>query len=259
MSKIVDSIYHIRQLDELARKDTAIHSIHPIPQLLTTIIYLITVASFGRYEISGLLPFVIYPMVLILVAELPLGPILKRLLMVEPLIIGIGILNPIFDPKGWITFASIMIKCGLTVTTGLVLVATTGLDKIAQALRTLKVPSIFVLQLLLTFRYISVLIEELARMVRAYSLRGPGQKGVGLKDSGSFAGQLLLRTFDRAQRVYDAMRLRGFNGEYYSSGKSNVEFKHIMYLILWSLFFIVARLYDIPAFLGWLIEGVSHQ
>jgi cobalt/nickel transport system permease protein len=44
--------------------------------------------SFDRYEISGLLPFVMYPMVLILLAELPAKPILKRLLMVEPLIIG---------------------------------------------------------------------------------------------------------------------------------------------------------------------------
>lgn len=104
MSRIVDSIYNIRLLDDLARKDTVIHRIHPVPKLLATIVYLIVVVSFDRYEISGLLPFVMYPMVLILLAELPAKPILKRLLMVEPLIIGIGILNPIFDPRGWTTF-----------------------------------------------------------------------------------------------------------------------------------------------------------
>ena len=258
MSKIVDSIYNIRLLDDLARKDTIIHKLHPVSKLLTTFVYLIVVVSFNRYEISGLLPFVIYPMVLILLAELPAMPILKRLLMAEPLIIGIGILNPLFDPRGWITFASIMIKCALTVTTCLILVSTTGMDKIAQALRTLKVPNIFVLQLLLTFRYISVLIEELARMLRAYGLRAPRQKGVKLKDSGSFAGQLLLRTFDRAQRVYDSMRLRGFNGEYHSYGKSNVMWKDIVYLAAWSLFFIFGKFYDMPALLGSLVEGVIH-
>lgn len=258
MSKIVDSIYNIRLLDELSQKDTAIHSIHPISKLFTTIIYLIVVASFNRYEISGLLPLIMYPMVLILLAELPVSPILKRLLMVEPLIIGIGILNPLFDPSGWIIFASIMIKSGLTVTACLILVSTTGLDKIAQALRALKVPSLFVLQLLLTFRYISVLIEELARMMRAYSLRAPQQRGVSLKDSGSFVGQLLLRTFDRAQRIYHAMKLRGFNGEYHSYDQSNVKLKDMMYIIAWSIFFIAARVYNIPAFLGLLIEGVGH-
>ena len=54
MSKIVDSIYNIRQLDDLARKDTAIHRIHPVPKLLVTVVYLIVVTSLGRYEISGL-------------------------------------------------------------------------------------------------------------------------------------------------------------------------------------------------------------
>lgn len=258
MSKIVDSIYNIRLLDDLARKDTVIHRIHPVSNLLATFMYLIVVVSFNRYEISGLLPFVIYPMVIILLAELPAMLILKRLLMVEPLIIGIGILNPLFDPRGWITFASIMIKSALTVTTCLALVSTTGMDKIAQALRTLRVPNIFVLQLLLTFRYISVLIEELARMLRAYGLRAPRQKGVKLKDSGSFAGQLLLRTFDRAKRVYDSMRLRGFNGEYHSYDKSSVRWKDIIYLAALSLIFIFARYYDIPSFLGSLVEGVGH-
>jgi len=250
MSKIVDSIYNIRQLDDLARKDTAIHRIHPVPKLLVTIVYLIVVTSFGRYEISGLFPLVIYPMVLVLLAEIPAAVIFKRLLMVEPLIIGIGILNPLFDPRGWITFASIMIKCGLTVTACLVLVSTTGLDKIAQALRKLKVPGIFVLQLVLTFRYISLLIEELARMVRAYSLRAPQQKGVRLKDSGSFVGQLLLRTYDRAQRVYDSMKLRGFAGDYRSYAKTRVTWDDIIFLLSWISFFIIARLFDIPGLLG---------
>lgn len=258
MSKIVDSIYNIRQLDDLARKDTAIHRIHPVPKLLVTVAYLIVVTSFGRYEISGLLPLVIYPMVLILLAEIPAVSILKRLLMAEPIIIGIGILNPLFDPRGWITFASIIIKCGLTVTACLVLVSTTGLDKIAQALRTLKVPSIFVLQLVLTFRYISLLVEELARMVRAYALRAPQQKGVRLKDSGSFVGQLLLRTFDRAQRVYDSMKLRGFTGDYHSYEKKRVTRNDIIYLLAWSSFFIIARVYNIPGLLGLLFKWVSN-
>jgi len=258
VSKIMDSIYNIRLLDELARKETMIHKIHPVSKLLTTMVYLFVVVSFDRYEISGLLPFVLFPMVLILLAELPVKPIFKRLLFVEPLIIGIGILNPLFDPRGWTTFASIMIKCALTVTACLILVSTTGLDKIAQALRTLRVPSLFVLQLILTFRYISVLIEELAVMVRAYVLRTPQQKGIRLKDSGAFAGQLLLRSFNRAQNVYIAMKLRGFHGEYHAYSSADIKWKDIIYLLAWSLFFIVARMYNVPEFLGFLIEGMNH-
>jgi len=256
MSKISDSIFNIRLLDDLARKDTSIHRMHPVIKVLSTVAYLIAVVSFDRYEISGLLPFIFYPMILMLAADIPAPPIFKRLLMVEPLIVGVGILNPLFDPRGWITFLSIMIKSALTVTACLVLVATTGMDKIGQALRALKVPRIFVLQLLLTFRYIFLLAEELARMMRAYSLRAPRQKGIRMSDFGSFAGQLLLRTFDKAQRVYDSMRLRGFAGDYHSGSWQPVRFKGMLFLAAWSLFFVIARIWDIPAAIGTLLREV---
>jgi len=47
-------------------------------------------------------------------------------------------------------------------------------------------------------------------------LRSPlqNENGIHIKDWGAFAGQLVLRTFDRAQRVYQAMCVRGFTGEY---------------------------------------------
>ena len=99
------------------------------------------VVSFGRYEIASLLPFVFYPVLIFAFAEIPLAPILKRILLVTPFIIGIGILNPVFDQqtlflwivisRGWLTFLSILIKSGLTVTVSLLLIATTGMDRLA--------------------------------------------------------------------------------------------------------------------------------
>lgn len=119
----------------------------------------------------------------------------------------------------------------------------------------LGVPKAFVLQLLLTYRYISVLIEEVYRMQRAYALRAPGQRGIHYKAWGSFAGQLLLRTFDRAQRVYQAMNLRGFQGEYHSGKLQGFTGGDLTYVLLWSLFFILGRIYNIPLLLGALFGG----
>ena len=65
MANITQSLYNIRFLDELAEKQTVIHKIHPLAKLLTTMIYLIVVVSFGKYEISGLLPLVFYPVIII--------------------------------------------------------------------------------------------------------------------------------------------------------------------------------------------------
>lgn len=267
MANVINSIYNMRLLDDLAQKETGLHKLHPLVKLLTTMIYLIVVISFEKYDISSLLPFIFYPVLIFAFGELPVVPIIKRILIVGPLIIGIGILNPVFDrntiivggmviSRGWITFLSIFIKGGLTVTASILLIATTGMDRFAAALRMLKVPKIFVLQLLLTYRYISVLIEEVSKMQRAYSLRAPREKGVRLSVWGSFAGQLLLRTFDRAERVYQSMSLRGFTGEYNTGDIAKVTFKDFTYLGAWSLFFIIGRIYNIPMLIGSLFTGV---
>ena len=234
---------------------------------MTTVIYLTVVVSFGRYEISALLPLVFYPVVIIALAELPPGQVLKRIGWVLPIVIGIGIFNPVFDhqtaaimgfeiSRGWLTFWSIFIKCVLTVAAGVLLVATTGMERIGSALRMVWVPRIFVLQLLLTYRYISVLGVELARMLRAYSLRAPGQKGIKRQAWGSFTGSLLLRCYDRAQRVYTAMCLRGFAGEYNTGDIARAGRRDLRFLAGWSLFFIAARIYDLPWLLGSLLTGV---
>ncbi|HBC94953.1 MAG TPA: cobalt ECF transporter T component CbiQ [Pelotomaculum sp.] len=267
MSTIMRSIYDMRLLDDLARKETVIHRIHPLVKLLTTVVYLTVVVSFGKYEIGSLLPLFFYPVMVLALAELPLKPILLRIVLIEPLIIGIGILNPLFDhqvvylggmalSRGWITFFSIFIKCGLTVTAALLLIATTGMDRLAAALRMLKIPRVFVLQLLLTYRYISVLMEEVSRIVRAYSLRAPGQKGVHRSAWGPLAGQLILRTFDRAQRVYEAMCLRGFTGEYHTGDCEKIKVRDFAYLAGWVSFFAIAKIYNIPMLIGSWLTGV---
>lgn len=269
MSKIVNSLYNIRLLDDLARKETYIHRIHPLAKLLTTVVYLTMVVSFGRYEIGSLLPFLFYPVLLFTLGDLPVAPILKRIMIVGPFIVGIGILNPLFDhqvmvvggvtiSRGWATFFSILIKCVLTVTAALLLIATTGVDRLAGALRMLKIPRLFVLQFLLTYRYISVLVEEVVRMLRAYSLRAPEQKGIHRSVWGSFAGQLILRTFERAQHVYQAMCLRGFTGEYNTGGNAGFKAADLVYLSGWVLFFAMARIYNIPMLIGLLITGVGR-
>jgi len=267
MSNMMDTIFDIRLLDDLARKETVVHRIHPLVKLLTTVIYLTVVVSFGRYEIIGLLPLLFFPVLLITLAELPIRPILKRMLFAAPFVIGIGILNPVFDhqvfvvgglmlSRGWITFVSVFLKCVLTVGATLLLIATTGMDRLASALRMLKIPRLFVLQLLLTYRYISVMMEEVSLIWRAYSLRAPRQKGIHRRVWGPLIGQLILRTFERAQRVYQAMCLRGFEGEYNTGGHVRITVWDIAYLIGWSLFFTLARIYNIPMLIGVLLTGV---
>ena len=148
MKNGIDFIYSMRFTDDLAQKKSLIHELHPTTKLITTIIYIIVVISFDKYEVSGLLSFILYPVVIISLGEIPPIPIIKKILIVEPFIIGIGILNLIFNNEvliigeisismGWIMFLSIFIKSTLTVMASILLIATTGMDKLAMALRML--------------------------------------------------------------------------------------------------------------------------
>ncbi|MEL1136286.1 cobalt ECF transporter T component CbiQ [Desulfitobacterium sp. THU1] len=265
MANMMDTVFDMRLLDDLSGKDTVIHRVHPLAKLLTTLLYIIVVVSFDRFEILGLLPLVFFPVLVISLGELPLAPIMKRMLLAAPFALGIGILNPFFDQqvfmvggitlsRGWITFMSILIKCVLTVSAALLLIATTGMDKLGSALRLLKIPKLFVLQLLLTYRYISVLLEEVSTIWRAYSLRAPQQKGINRKVWGPLIGQLLLRTYERAQRVYQSMCLRGFKGEYNTGEQQKPAGKDFVYMLSWGVFFILTKSFNIPMLLGSLLN-----
>ena len=90
-------------------------------------------------------------------------------------------------------------------------------------------------------------------MALAYRLRSNGEKGIRMKDMGSFLGQLLLRSFDRAERVYTAMACRGFSGRY-SEQKKPMALRDWLLLAaacgaVWLL-----RRYDLTA-LGGLLMG----
>lgn len=266
MAGVTQSLDSLHLLDGLAEKKSIIHRVHPLSKLLVTFIYLVVLVSFDKYEITGLLSLFFYPVILFSLADIPVLPMIKRLLVVEPLLLGIGILNPLLEShtitfwgftlsQGWLTFASIILKGSLAVTASLLLVATTGMNRIAAALRMLRIPPLFILQLLLLYRYIWVLMEEVGRVLRAYSLRAPRQKGVHPSVWGSLAGQLLLRTLDRAQRVYQSMCLRGFRGEFPANSIPPLRLNDWGYTLGWTLFFILARLVNLPALMGLLFTG----
>jgi cobalt/nickel transport system permease protein len=268
MPNIINSLYNIHYLEDLSNKKTFVHRIHPVIKLITVLIYLISISSFDRYEISGLLPFFFFPIFIFITGEIPVIPILKRVIYAEPFIICIGILSPFFDKNifilsgitfsaGWLVLISIIIKCSMTITAALLFMATTGIDRIAMSLRIVKFPRIFVLQFLLTYRYITVLIEEVSRTMNAYALRSFSKKGVGIKSWGSLPGQILLRTFDRAERIYVAMCVRGFDGKFKTGFMKKPALKDYLFAILWISLFIFSRFVNIPDMLGLLMTGVK--
>ena len=67
-----------------------------------------------------------------------------------------------------------------------VVCSTAAADSVCAALRKVHVPDMMVTLLLLTYRYVGMMIEEVGVMYDAYMLRAPGQKGIHVSAWGSF-------------------------------------------------------------------------
>lgn len=267
MPKIDSAFFDIGYLDTLSYQDTPIHRLDPRSKLIVTLVFIVTIVSCDRYEISGLLGFFIFPVVMIARGNLPVGYLLKKLLMVAPFAFFVGVFNPLFDREivisfqafdisgGWLSFFSILLRFTLTVSAALILIATSGFPRVCLALEKLKAPRVFAVQLLFLYRYIFVLTGEALRLVRARALRTFDGKGGGVRVAGSMIGHLLLRTMSRARRIHLAMLCRGFDGEIRTLRPLHATGRDVGFVIFWLAVFILLRLYDLTEAVSLLLVG----
>lgn len=266
MSRIEGALRDLHSLEALALRDTAGARLDARAKVLTTVVFIVTVVSFDRYTVAALLPLAAYPMLLAVLGEVPAAPVLRKLALASPFAAMVGLANPLLDrapllafgdttiAAGWVSFASILLRFALTVSAALVLVACTDMHALCAALGRLGVPRVFTAQLLFLFRYAFVLGAEAAQMATARTLRACGRPAT-LASYGPLLGHLLLRAFERAQRVHLAMTARGFDGELRSLRELRWTARDTRFVLGWCAFFALVRGFDLPQRLGSLLLG----
>ncbi len=269
MSTVAAGLSALDRLDRLARLDTPVHRVDPRAKVVTTAVFIVCVVSSAKYDVLGLLPFAVFPVVLAAEGDLPLGFLGKLLLIASPFALVMGAFNPVFDREvvahagslpitgGWVSYASIILRFALTVAAALVLTATTSFAGVCLALEKLRVPDVLVTQLLLLYRYIFVLGDEARRMGQARRLRSFGRRGMGRRVYAQMLGQLLLRTFGRAQRLYLAMKSRGFDGNVRVARRLHFGPGDLAFTLVWSALFVLFRVVNLPLALGRLLPGTA--
>lgn len=270
MAAIDGTSLDFRLLDRLAEGDSSIHRLDPRAKVLVTLVYIVAVVSFGKYELSALFPFFIFPAAMIAMGGLPALFIARKVALVLPFALLIGIFNPLFDRDilvtvgplaisgGWVSCASILARAALTVSAAFILLTVTGFPAICAALERLGMPRTFAVQLMFLYRYIFVLIEEGKRVSLARNLRTFGRRGLELKTFGSLVGHLLLRTWERADRIHRSMLARGFSGEFHVRREFRFGTGEAVFLLGWSALFVLFRLQNIPQLLGTFVTGLFH-
>lgn len=246
------TISALRRADEAHLHKTAMTAIHPAAHLTATLAFVVAVLAHGRYDFSGLVPFMLYPAAIMLLGDIPFGLIAPRVAVALPFAALVGAAGLLFTADksaAWLVFFVICAKCIICAAAALLLVCVCGMGGITLALNFFKLPRLLVAQLSFTYRYLFVLGEEIISVICAHSLRSHG-RGVSLKRFGSVCGGLFLRSLKRADAVYAAMLCRGFTGTMPSSKSKPFSRTDAAWLSCWLVFFIICACFNLPALLG---------
>ena len=156
---------------------------------------------------------------LVAMARISPADLLRRLVPLEILLTVLMILVPwpAYSPEGVALAAVIALKANAVVLAVAALIGTMDAVTLGHALAHFRVPAKLTALLLFMVRYFDVLEREYVRLRAAMRVRcfRPAMNGHSYRAFGYLVGMLLVRSFDRSERVLAAMKCRGFRGRYY--------------------------------------------
>ena len=156
-----------------------------------------------------------------------------------PTVFRLGLLS--ISAEGLRLMTLITLKANAILLLTLACVATMPVAAFGRALGCLGVPNRFVLLLLFTYRAIFLLADEWRRLRMALKLRGfvPGPNLRTYRVFGALVGLTLLRGADRAERMHQAMRLKGFVGRFHTLAQFSAGPADALFLLAVLCFFIL--------------------
>lgn len=201
-------------LDKYSDLKSPIHELDPIPKVLFVLGFVFTIAWFpiGLWPLYGIALAVVSTEVLL--SKVPMTYVFLRAVAVLPFSFLIGSMRLLTEGSGALPFVlSLSAKAWLSAVALVALVSTTPFPMLLRGLEALGFPKVLVQVLAFMYRYVFVILDEAMRMKRAWESRGGGAKWwASFKAMAQIVGVLFIRSYERAERVYQAMCSRGFDG-----------------------------------------------
>lgn len=188
--------------------------LHRLSVRLKIVILLSALVVFSIMPINYLIFGVVFTVIsaLILLSKVPVTFVLKRVLVILPFLFFIVILVPVIRAGTWESAMLTLARSLLSILTLVLFVSTTRFPALLNELRRLKVPSMVIEVLAFLYRYFFVLIDEMEHMRLAVKARsaGSGTRSM-IRALSGLLGMLFIRSYERSERIYMAMQLRGYN------------------------------------------------
>jgi len=181
-------------------------------KLASTLCALFLVASTPFAAWNAFAAYGAVTLLLLVFSGISVRPVVTRVLTGIPFILLAVLLMSL--TQGWERGITILLKGTLALILLSLLILSTEISSLIGAIRKLGAPEVINLIAAMMLRYVAMLTEEFQRMSRARSARaGAPLSGIALfQIHGNQAGLLLVRSWERAERIHNAMLSRGFTG-----------------------------------------------
>jgi cobalt/nickel transport system permease protein len=237
---LMDDFYSER----IASANGLMQGLHPGIKVVTTLVLIFVAVSLRSWELLLLLN--LWILLLAYMSAVPLSTFLKRVWLVVPLFTGIIVLPTLFNIMrpgtalvvllrfggqhhlgqwvlpGELTITSqgvhgaviFVLRVGACVSLSVLLTLTTRWAYLLRGFSMIRIPTLFIQILEMTYRYIYVLLQSAGDMFLARKSRTVGRTSTGEQQQfvGNAMGALWSRAFILSDEVHAAMLSRGYTG-----------------------------------------------
>jgi len=235
-----------------------LHELSPQLKILSTLLIVISIAFSKIINPFQIISHAVIVFLIIRFSNIPLKTYLKRLTLDIPFILfalflpflSSGNNDTVFTlftfeiyRTGLLEMFAILFKATAGLSMGIVLTATTTNIELIYGLQKLKVPPIIIAIMSFSIRYIDVFIDEFKRVKISMQSRGYIEKGIKTLLPIAYAsGAMLIRGYERGERVYLSMISRGFTGVIELQDR---DYKQSNYLLALTIFSIIVLILDV--------------
>lgn len=230
--------------ERFARGNSPLHQISPKVKVTVAAIFVSVVAISDSFTVVG--AGLVFAFCLYLLSGLDAAPVLKRLLAANTFTLFLWITLPItyegsaianlgpvsISREGIVIATLITLKTNTIVLSLIALLSTSSIANLGHALEALHVPQRLCFLLLFSYRYVFVIHQEYLKLARAARLRCfiPSTNTHTYRTVGYLFGMTLVKSWNRASRIHQAMLLRGFNGKLIPLDQPLIDGKDIVFL-----------------------------
>jgi len=237
--------------ERFSEGDTFLHTLDPRIKIFLAVPYAFIIALSDRLVTAG--AGLLISLCLVVCARLRLKMVVRSLKVLFIFIILLWIFLPlsivgspvftaghlVFSKEGVFRALSITLKSTAIVLFSISILSTSSVFSLVHAMSHLHFPKKFIYLSFLSYRYIHVLHVEYMKLRDAMRIRGfkPKTNLHTYKTFGYLIGILLIRSYDRSERIYNAMLCRGFQGKFYLLDHFKLKKGDIAFLLIMSLLF----------------------